>query len=305
MTIARSTELPGITSGQPGSVSFLNDGSVIRRADVGRSGTEYVINADALHEMLGQKNLQIVDVRTPEQCPDGHIPGAVRLDYEKMVRRCGAIEGLLPSARDISHLLEEIGIEPGHFVVAYDDGAGVDAARLLWTLDVVGHKNYALLNGGFAAWDDAEYQVSDSPWQPHPNYYPITKFGDSTVRLESVLASIGREDTCIVDTRSAAEYKGDDARADRQGHIPGAVHFDWESAVDMTEEGVLRDPDTLLDELQSLGITRDKRIIVYCQSNRRSSHTFLVLKWLGYENVNAYAGSWSEWGNTPNTPVEL
>ena len=71
------------------------------------------------------------------------------------------------------------------------------------------------------------------------------------------------------------------------------------------EDGKLRDLTSLLYELESLGITTNKQVIVYCQSNRRSAHTWLVLKWLGYENVSAYAGSWSEWGNSAATPVEF
>jgi len=312
MTISQTTNLPRSTGDFPGTVSYVQAGSVIRRTDDIRPGADYVINVDALHDMLGQQNLQIVDVRLPEQCPDGHIPGAVQLDYNKLVRRSGTTEGLLPSPGDLSSLFGSIGLEPDQFVVAYDDGAGVDAARLLWTLEVAGHKNHALLNGGFAAWDDAEYEVSESPWLPRNTCYPVSNFNNSVVQLEDVLESIGRQDVCIVDTRGAAEFSGEDIRTKkgprcplRVGHIPGAIHFDWASAVDMTEEGALRDPYTLQIELQSLGITKDKEIIVYCQSNRRSSHTFLVLKWLGYPNVRAYTGSWSEWGNDANTPVEI
>jgi thiosulfate/3-mercaptopyruvate sulfurtransferase len=275
------------------------------RPEDARPGAEFVVDADALHAMLGQDNLRIIDVRSPQQCPDGHIPGAVLLDYNRLVRKSGPIEGLLPCAREISGLLEESGIEPEHFVVAYDDGAGVDAARLLWTLDAIGHKNYALLNGGFAAWDDAELDVSDSPRNIPRSRYPVSGFGNGVVSKDEILAELDNPNACIVDTRSAAEYAGEDVRAEKSGHIPGAVHFDWSSAVDVMEDGKLRDAGILQSELGLLGITRDKNVIVYCQSNRRSTHTYLVLKWLGYENVSAYTGSWSEWGNAEETPVEI
>jgi thiosulfate/3-mercaptopyruvate sulfurtransferase len=202
-------------------------------------------------------------------------------------------------------LFERIGLEPDHFIVADDDGAGVDAARLLWTLEVAGHKNYALLNGGFAAWDDAEYEVSESPSVTKRGNYPVKRFSGGSIVLEEVLKSLHREEICIIDTRSAAEYSGTDVRAKKGGHIPGAIHFDWSSAVDMTEEGALRDPYALQAELEALGVTTEKQVIVYCQSNRRSSHTFIVLKWLGYQDVKAYIGSWSEWGNSKITPVQI
>lgn len=305
MKLSQIPETPRSTGDYPGTVAYLPAGSVICRTDEIRQGAEYVIDATALHDMLGQRNLRIVDVRLPEQCPDGHIPGAVQLDYKDLVRQSGLTEGLLPSPGEISGLFERIGLEPEHFVVAYDDGAGVDAARLLWTLEVAGHKNYALLNGGFAAWDDAEYEVIDSPRIAEPGNYPLQQFNDGVIELEDVLESLHLDNICIVDTRSAAEYSGTDVRAEKSGHIPGAIHFDWSSAVDMTEEGALRDPYALQAELETLGITKEKQVIVYCQSNRRSSHTFVVLKWLGYQDVKAYAGSWSEWGNAKNTPVEI
>ena len=308
MTILETGEYSEASGIFPIPASFSSSGLAVRPDRDARSGAELVVDADVLHAMLGQENLRIIDVRSPQQCPDGHIPGAVLLDYNKLVRKSGPIEGLLPSGREISGLLEKSGIEPEHFVVAYDDGAGVDAARLLWTLDAIGHKNYALLNGGFAAWDDAEFEVSDSPWIAQRSSYPVSgpgNGGHGVISMDGVLAQLDNPNACIVDTRSAAEYAGEDVRAEKFGHIPGAVHFDWSSAVDMMEDGKLRDPRVLQSELEILGITMDKKVIVYCQSNRRSAHTYLVLKWLGYENVSAYAGSWSEWGNAGETPVEI
>ncbi len=267
-------------------------------------GAEYVIDAATLRAMQEQKNLLLVDVRTPEQCPDGHIPGAVQLDRTELSLRHNQTEALLPDTESLSRTFSKIGLRPDHFVVAYDDDTGVDAARLLWTLEVIGHRNYALLNGGFAAWDDLEYAVDEHPAQPIQSRFTVADFGSAVVDFKYVLEAIDRADICIVDNRTAAEFSGKDKRANRGGHIPGAVQFDWSSTIDLHSGGTLLEPDAIREKLHTSGITPEKEIVLYCQSNRRSSHTFLILKWLGYERVKSYAGSWSEWGNSIDAPIE-
>ena len=274
-----------------------------------RTGEEYVIDATTLASIRHQPNLKIIDVRRIDQCPDGHIPGAIMFDVSILTSQDGDFE-LKPEK--LSAIFGSLGILPGDFVVAYDDDTGVDAARLLWTLHSAGHKRYALLDGGFGSWDDAELDVEAHPAHPvgssieasQKSFYPITALNDSIANQDLILKSLGDPDTIIIDTRSAPEYLGVDKRAKRGGHIPGAIHFDWEESVDRINGGILRNPETLLEKLVQIGVTSSKSIIVYCQTNRRSSHTFVVLKWLGFNNVKAYPGSWAEWGNNEHTPYE-
>lgn len=263
----------------------------------------YVITGDELNRMVGDPTLLAVDLRPVEHGVEGYIPGSVHLDYNRLVRRLVYSEGLLPEVGDTRKLFSELGLKPWHFVVAYDDETGVEAARLLWTLEVAGHKNYALLDGGFAAWLNLNLPVSKVTIEPVRSDYAEFLPGPAVVNKDYILSAIARTDSCIVDTRSLEEYSGEDLRAHRGGHLPGAVHFEWTEAVDLFGTGKLRDRATLRTKLTALGIIPDKEIILYCQSNRRCAHTFLVLKWLGYENVKIYHGSWSEWGNDPHTPV--
>ena len=263
-----------------------------------------VMQVDTLAGLVGCRGVRVVDVRASEQCPDGHIPGAIQIDIRTLTRKNGAAEALLPAPEDIARVLGNAGIAPDDLVVAYDDGPGVDAARLLWTLDVIGHPHFALLNGGFAAWEDAEHETDDDFATVPVVDYPVPEFGREVIDSGTIRAVLGDPHWQILDTRTRAEYDGEDVRAARGGHIPGAVHFDWIEAVDMIEEGRLRAPRLLLSELSNRGIKPDRPVIVYCQSNRRSSHTYLVLKWLGFGDVRAYAGSWSEWGNLETTPIE-
>jgi thiosulfate/3-mercaptopyruvate sulfurtransferase len=108
----------------------------------------------------------------------------------------------------------------------------------------------------------------------------------------------------LVDTRSPLEYTGQKRLAERGGHIPGAVNFDWVNAMDMQNNLRLKPADALRQQLTGLGITPDKEVIVYCQTHHRSAHTYVVLKSLGYSRIKGYPGSWSEWGNLRDTPVE-
>ena len=107
-----------------------------------------------------------------------------------------------------------------------------------------------------------------------------------------------------MDCRTPAEFSGDDMRAARGGHIPGAVNFDWMLAVDRDRNFRFKAPDEITATLLELGVTPDKEIITHCQTHHRSSHTYMDLKSLGYNKIKGYDGSWSDWGNDPNVPIE-
>jgi thiosulfate/3-mercaptopyruvate sulfurtransferase len=263
-----------------------------------------LVNPRLCQEMMLNVGVKFVDLR-PIKSDSGsfHLPGAVRLDYARLNRKAGFAEGMLPQMEQISSLLQELGINPGDFVVAYDANNGISATRFLWMLDVIGHTEHALLDGGYGAWESAGLPVVPVSEVPEHGVYPVEKFGNALATKEFVLESINHPDRIIVDVRTFDEYTGDDERAMRGGRIPGSLHYEWISAFNQ-EEGRFRGSEKIESELLSGGITRDKEIIVYCQSNRRSANTYIILKWLGYPRVRAYTGSWSEWGNDDSLPVE-
>ena len=265
---------------------------------------EFVVRAQDLHAGLWDPSVRIIDLRPAAHGVEGYIPGSVHLDYARLIRRCGPVEGLMPPPGDMADVLSSLGIEPWHRVVAYDDETGVEAARLLWTLAVAGHGHYALLDGGFEAWKAADLPLADSPAFPVRSNYPAMQYNGEVVDKAYVLHALGRSDVCIVDTRNEAEYSGEQVRARHGGRIPGAVHFNWMSAVDLFGSGELLPRERLKSRLADIGVLPDREVIVYCQSNRRCAHTFVVLRWLGFERVRSYAGSWSEWGNADDTPIE-
>lgn len=266
-----------------------------------------VIEAGELADLQpgNKEELLIVDVRTTEQCIDGHIPGAVMLDYSELVRQDGPAIGLLPDAEHLSRVLSNIGLRENHHVVAYNDDNGSHAARLLWTLDIIGHGNYSLLNGGFAAWDELDLSIAETPALPERSEYRAVVDNDALVDFDYIMSVLGSDDTVFLDTRTPDEFSGKDIRAKHAGHIPGAINLDWSHAIDLIDNGRLRHESELVTLLHESGVTPDKQIIPYCHSHHRSAHTWLVLKHLGFPRVRAYAGSWSEWGNRDDAPVEV
>ena len=212
--------------------------------------------------------------------------------------------GMLPDAARLSDTLGSIGMKPESHVVAYDDEGGGRAARLLWTLDVIGHTRYSLLNGGLHAWLNERHRIGTEPVKTARSDYPV-KLGNGVVADKNYIVNrLHDPGVVIVDTRTPAEYRGETKRAERRGHIPGAVNFDWMNAIDQTRSTRLKPAGELKQILTGLGVTPDKEVITYCQTHHRSAHTYIVLKSLGYPRVRGYPGSWSDWGNSPETPVE-
>lgn len=263
-----------------------------------------LIEPQALAAMLGEPDLLIVDLSKEAVYQQAHVPGAVHLDFKALQRGEPPAPGLLPDLDQLSEVLSGIGLTPESRVVAYDDEGGGWAGRLLWTLACVGHERFAYLDGGIHAWlaDGLPTEARDN--EPTRSTYQVTATQPGPqVDLDYVLAHHRDDQVVIWDARSEEEYAGVRAFAPKAGHIPGAVHFEWTDAMDKSRHLRVRNLDTLRKELAAIGITADKEIITHCQTHHRSSFTWLVGKLLGL-NIRGYAGSWSEWGHHPDTPVE-
>ncbi len=247
----------------------------------------------------------VVDLCKPETYAQAHVPGAVNLDYARLNLSRPPVGGLLPDETTLSDTLSSIGLSPEKHVVAYDDEGGGKAARLLWTLDVLGHQRFSLLDGGHRAWVEASLPVEDSPTSASPSRYRAVVGETARADREFILGRLGADNFALVDARTPEEYSGENRRAERGGHIPGAVNFNWVNAMDRERALRLRPGNELLREFAALGVTPDKEVVAYCHTHHRSSHTYIVLKSLGFERLRGYPGSWSEWGNDPSTPVAV
>jgi thiosulfate/3-mercaptopyruvate sulfurtransferase len=263
-----------------------------------------LVEADSLAADLGAEDVLVVDLSKASTHSQLHIPGAVFLDYAQIVATRPPIGGLLPDAEQLSRVFSAIGLGPDRHIVAYDDEGGGKAARLLWTLEAIGYRNYSLLNGGLHAWANEGHAATPEPTPVRPTATRVVMPADPepVATREFILAHLNDPAVALIDARSPQEYTGERRFAARGGHIPGAVNLEWTQTMDTTRHLRLRDPAELRPVLHALGVTPDKTVVAYCQTHHRSAHTWFMLKWLGYRALG-YAGSWSDWGNRDDTPV--
>ncbi|ELY29303.1 rhodanese [Natrialba magadii ATCC 43099] len=247
-----------------------------------------VVSPDWLAANRDRPDIRPVDVRDAwEFDAIGHVPGAASIPFDSYRDDSDADRGTLPGADAFASLLSAAGIGPGDTLVAYDDTHGVFAARLYLTALEYGHDDVRLLNGDYSAWS-REYETTTAAtefeatnYEPHP----LDREESPLVGREAVEAARER-DALLVDTRERDEFA--------EAHLPGAVRFDWREAVDDETRRLLSEGD-LEGLLESHGITRDQDIVLYCNTARRISHTYVVLRALGYEDVAVYEGSLTEW----------
>jgi thiosulfate/3-mercaptopyruvate sulfurtransferase len=252
-----------------------------------------------LRAHAGEPTVRIVDARPAQEYADGHLPGAVSLPVTETLDPTRA-KNHPDQPQRLAALFAAHGIGNDQRVIVYDDGKQTPAARLFWTLEWAGHPSVAVLDGGIEAWKAAGGPVTRDVPPPTVARFEAHPRAERLADKAACAAAIGATDTLILDTRTAAEYRGDDKRAQAGGHIPGAVNVDW--AQNFGEDGRLRDAGALRSLYASAGVTPEKQVFVHCQTGQRSSVTYWVLRLLGQPRVANYAGSWVEWGNDPALP---
>lgn len=258
-----------------------------------------------LQARLDDPRLRVVDLGPAEQFAAGHVPGAVHLPYAELVEQRPPVAGLLPDRERLRALFAGLGIGPETAVVALDAEGGGAAGRLLWTLAALGHRHGALLDGGLQAWHGAGLPLVREP-APEPEPAPPLPSAELPVVADAdyILGRLGDEDLRLLDARSAGEYAGHTVRAARGGHIPGARHYEWTRGMDPERHLRLRPAETIRAELAALDLTPEHEVVVYCHSHHRSAFSFWMLHALGFPRVRGYPGSWSDWGNREDVPVE-
>jgi thiosulfate/3-mercaptopyruvate sulfurtransferase len=263
-----------------------------------------LIEADQLKTILSQDDILVVDLSKASTYAQLHIPGAVHLEYSSLVTEKKPAQGLLPSVQHIEALFANHGIDNSNHIIAYDDEGGGKAARLLWTLEVMGHERFSLLNGGLHAWANERHPLANTATVPSLAKFQGKFNSNPIATTEYIMDNLDNPDVMLLDARSADEYSGARRFANRGGHIPGAINMDWILAMDQGDNLRMRSAEELLAHLASKNITPDKEVITYCQTHHRSSYSYLMLKILGFTNIKGYPGSWSDWGNRVDTPVE-
>lgn len=259
---------------------------------------------EALHASGSAPSVRIVDLSALKVHRQYHIPGAVYLDYAAINAIAKPVMGLLPDSKQLEKVFSAAGIGPDTHVVAYDEEGGGKAARLLWTLEYAGHENFSLLNGGLHAWANAGLPLESGIVETEPASFCVKQDDSPVADCEFIRSHLDSPGFALLDARSPQEFSGEKKYSVHGGHIPGAVNFDWINVIDQQNAMRLKPADQLQSELDRIGLDKSKQIVNYCHTHHRSSLTYFVLKWLGYSDIKGYPGSWSDWGNRDDTPIE-
>jgi thiosulfate/3-mercaptopyruvate sulfurtransferase len=259
-------------------------------------------SVDELKSRLQDPRLVVLDLRPPEAYSNGHIPGARSFDIFGISLIDTRPEPLKAFLWMIEHLIQAKGVNADSTVVVYDDIAGNRSARLFWFLEFFGHDDVHMLNGGFNAWQAAGLPVTHEAVIPKAGNFKMKPRRELLATVDDVTAGLNKPSTVIVDTRSDGEYTGQIVRAARGGAIPGAVHLEWTN--NLNEKGFFKSADELKRMYADRGIGPEKEVIPHCHGGYRSAHTYLALRLIGYPNVRNYLGSWGEWGNRQDLPIE-
>lgn len=250
-----------------------------------------------------EQDSMLIDLRGEAEYKEGHIPGAINFPINRVQDPSSERGALLPVETLYEHFTQA-GIGTERPLILYDGSGLVPSAKLFWILEMLGRSKVGILNGGFVAWTKAGLATETTPRTAPPVPFIGRPTESTLAQKHQVLAAIGRDDVAIVDARTADEYAGLLPTAARNGHIPGARNINWETHIHDLFDPTLKPIETLRSLYHAHSVTPDKEVIVYCRSGARSSHSYFVLRLLGYEHVRNYSGSWLEWGNDPDTPIE-
>jgi thiosulfate/3-mercaptopyruvate sulfurtransferase len=263
-----------------------------------------IASTDWLAQHLNDGAQRIVDVREDIRAYwAGHVPGAVWVAPDALRWPEGGVPGKLMPTAELKKLLAALGVTADATVVIVAEESNFRAAYLAWALDVVGHKRWAILDGGFKQWAAEKQPVA----QEFPAFQTTRhlRFGrpDAGLRVTTAQVAARGSDAVLVDARGKKPYTGAEGPWIRKGHIPGAISHPWTD--DLTPAGVWKSRDDLQAVYTAQGITPDKRIIATCGQGQMSAHTYVTLKYvLGYPQVANHDGGFSEWSSRTDLPVK-
>ena len=243
------------------------------------------------------KDIILIDARSSAKYSSGHIPNAINLDLFSFHWFDTTIFGIKYFYMQLNKIFSYIGVSNKKNVVFYDDISGMLAARGVWLLTCLSHPNVFMLDGGLTQW-----KKKNLPLERKPNHWKYCQYkgkfnNDVITGYRYIVNNINK--IKILDSRSKEEYTGKLIRTSRGGHIPTSSNVDWR--LNLTTDGKFKNN---LNLTKLYNLNKNDNIVTYCHGAYRAANTFVALKHLGFSSVKVYLGSWLEWGNKLELPIE-
>ncbi len=286
LSIAAAMGVPNLSLANAGS--YANPQLLIEATDL----LPMTSRTEDLRPTYEVEGMILIDVRPHDAFAAGHIPGARQLDPNAVVASMSPVSGSLLPVDALQLLLSDLGVSASRRVILYDDRGGFHAARMFWLLEYLGHRNVAMLNGGFATWKElgglstsigGDHDTAMFHAAPSPRRY---------ASADDVLLRQTDPHHILIDVRPPRMYA--------EGHIPWAINIPW--SANLGDDGRFLPADELRTHFEGHRVTSDLSVTMHCEVGLASSHTYVALRLLGYPQVKVYHRSWAEWGSDSSLP---
>jgi len=271
---------------------------------------EVLVSTDWVAAHADDPKVRLIEVDVDTTAYEkGHIKNAVAWNWTSQLQ--DNVRRDLLGQKQFEELCRNSGISNDTTVVLYGDNNNWFAAYALWQAKYFGHKDARLMNGGRKKWElEHKPIVTEVPKFPATNYKASSPDESLRARRELIFELLQKRNRYLVDVRSPDEFTGKviappgmTETAQRGGHIPDAANIPWAKAAN--EDGTFKSYDELVKLYEGQGVRADREVVAYCRIGERSSHSWFVLKYLlGFDKVRNYDGSWTEWGNLVDAPIE-